>query len=227
MTGIVLASMAHRRSGARHIFCRRAFSLCAHRRRGVSAFRRDVLLVSKMDRSACSTKRWATGNFWLFFIGFNLTFFPMHILGMHGMTRRIYTYVPQTGWGDLNFLATIGAVIDGHFRFDFPDQCRVEPQTMVIAGENPWGGSTLEWTTQSPPPCYNYLHLPTVIGRCPGWENTDETPVVSRLEHDRTRTAHHHDSRRDSATSLRNFAGFHLAAPARARRRLRFAVADF
>src|SRR5206468_10967361 len=52
-------------------------------------------------------------NFWLLFIGFNLTFFPMHILGLHGMTRRIYTYVAETGWGNLNLLASIGAFIMG------------------------------------------------------------------------------------------------------------------
>src|SRR5204862_1899406 len=50
-------------------------------------------------------------NFWLFFIGFNITFFPMHNLGLHGMPRRVYTYVARTGWGDLNLLATIGAVV--------------------------------------------------------------------------------------------------------------------
>src|SRR3982750_2195487 len=50
-------------------------------------------------------------NFWLFFIGFNLTFFPMHNLGLHGMTRRIYTYLPETGWGPLNLLASVGTFV--------------------------------------------------------------------------------------------------------------------
>jgi cytochrome c oxidase subunit I+III len=120
-------------------------------------------------------------HFWLFFIGFNLTFFPMHILGFHGMTRRIYTYVPQTGWADLNLLATIGAGVMGISILFFLINVIASRKTGAIAGRNPWGGSTLEWTTTSPPPCYNYLHLPTVQGRCPAWENTDETPVVIGL----------------------------------------------
>jgi cytochrome c oxidase subunit I+III len=119
-------------------------------------------------------------QFWLFFIGFNLTFFPLHILGMHGMTRRIYTYVPQTGWGSLNLLATIGAFTMGISVLLFLINVALS-RKKGIAVENPWSGSTLEWLTQSPPPSYNYLHLPTVIGRCSGWENTDETPVVSGL----------------------------------------------
>jgi cytochrome c oxidase subunit 1 len=119
-------------------------------------------------------------HFWLFFIGFNLTFFPMHILGMHGMTRRIYTYVPQTGWGDLNSLATIGAFTMGLsvliFGLNVFWSRKNGPRS-----DNPWGGSTLEWSTSSPPPCFNFLHLPTVVGRAPAWENTDETPVISGL----------------------------------------------
>jgi cytochrome c oxidase subunit I+III len=120
-------------------------------------------------------------NFWLFFIGFNLTFFPMHILGFHGMTRRIYTYVPQTGWADLNLLATIGAFTMGVSVLLFLINVLWSSKQGMAAGDNPWNGSTLEWTTHSPPPCYNYLHLPTVVGRCPAWENTDETPVITGL----------------------------------------------
>jgi cytochrome c oxidase subunit I+III len=120
-------------------------------------------------------------NFWLFFIGFNLTFFPMHILGFHGMTRRIYTYVPQTGWADLNLLATAGACVMGISILLFLINVAISRKGGVIASPNPWGGSTLEWTTDSPPPCYNYLHPPTVTGRYPAWEQTDETPVIVGL----------------------------------------------
>jgi cytochrome c oxidase subunit 1 len=119
-------------------------------------------------------------HFWLFFIGFNLAFFPMHILGFHGMTRRIYTYLPQTGWGDLNFLATCGAAIMGISIFIFLINI-FWSRNNGIADGNPWSGSTLEWLSHSPPPSYNFLHLPTVVGRVPAWENSDETPVVSGL----------------------------------------------
>ncbi len=119
-------------------------------------------------------------QFWLFFIGFNLTFFPMHILGFHGMARRVYTYVPQTGWGNLNFLATCGAFVMGLSVLLFLINVARSRKSGVPA-ENPWSGSTAEWLTASPPPSYNFLHLPSVVGRVPGWENTDDTPVVVGL----------------------------------------------
>src|SRR3954471_21342139 len=117
-------------------------------------------------------------NFWLFFIGFNLTFFPMHILGLHGMTRRIYTYVAETGWGNLNLLATIGAAIMGLSILVFFGNLAWSRRRGKVAGNNPWGAGTLEWTTTSPPPAYNYLYPPTVNGRYPGWEQTD-APIVT------------------------------------------------
>ena len=119
-------------------------------------------------------------HFWLFLVGFNLTFFPMHILGMHGMTRRIYTYVPQTGWGEMNKLATIGAFTMGVSVLIFGINV-LWSRKNGLRSDNPWDGSTLEWTTTSPPPSYNYLLLPTVTGRAPGWENTEQTPVVTGL----------------------------------------------
>jgi cytochrome c oxidase subunit I len=120
-------------------------------------------------------------HFWLFFTGFNLTFFPMHILGLHGMTRRIYTYLSETGWGNLNLLATIGAAIMGVAILVFAINVARSLAAGEVAGDNPWGASTLEWATTSPPPCYNFLHIPTVRGRDPVWENTDQTPVITGL----------------------------------------------
>jgi cytochrome c oxidase subunit I+III len=119
--------------------------------------------------------------FGLFFIGFNLTFFPMHVLGLHGMTRRIYTYVPGTGWSDLNLLATTGAFVMGLAVLLFLLNCLLSRKRGAFAGPDPWHASTLEWTTSSPPPNYNYLHLPTVQGRVPNWENPAEAPVVVGL----------------------------------------------
>ena len=117
-------------------------------------------------------------NFWTFFIGFNLTFFPMHQLGLKGMTRRIYTYVPETGWGELNFLATCGAAMMGVAVIMFIVNVLRSRKQGLVAGDNPWSASTLEWATSSPAPAYNFLYLPTVRGRDPLWEHPERTPVV-------------------------------------------------
>jgi cytochrome c oxidase subunit I+III len=122
-------------------------------------------------------------NFILLFVGFNLTFFPMHILGMAGMTRRIYTYIPQTGWGSMNFVATVGAFIIGLSVLLFVINVIVSRKSGEIAGPNPWGAPTLEWSTTSPPPSYNFLYVPTVAGRAGLWDDTKDTPVVVGLSH--------------------------------------------
>jgi heme/copper-type cytochrome/quinol oxidase subunit 1 len=127
-------------------------------------------------------------HFWLFFIGFNLTFFPMHILGLHGMTRRIYTYVAATGWGHLNLLASSGAAVMGLGILVFFYNIFRSRKSGVVAGANPWGANTLEWATTSPPPHYNFIYLPTVQGRDPLWENFDQTPVVTGLSRDKRET---------------------------------------
>src|SRR5205085_7001925 len=93
-------------------------------------------------------------NFWTLFIGFNMTFFPMHILGLKGMTRRIYTYVPETGWGNLNLLATIGAGIIGISVLLFVINVAISRRRGPIAEANPWFAPSLEWAISSPPPSY-------------------------------------------------------------------------
>lgn len=120
-------------------------------------------------------------NFWLLFIGFNLTFFPMHILGLHGMPRRVYTYVPETGWGKLNLLATSGATVMGISIILFAINVLISRRRGEVAGPNPWGAATLEWDTASPPPSYNFLYPPAVNGRDALWDQTDSTPVVEGL----------------------------------------------
>jgi cytochrome c oxidase subunit I len=120
-------------------------------------------------------------NFWLLFVGFHLTFFPMHQLGLKGMPRRIYTYLPETGWGSLNFVATVGAGIIGLSVVVFIINLARSRKSGLPAGPNPWGAPTVEWMTDSPPPRYNFIQLPTVTGGYPAWENTAETPVVVGL----------------------------------------------
>jgi cytochrome c oxidase subunit I+III len=121
-------------------------------------------------------------NFWLLFVGFNLTFFPLHHAGFRGMARRRYTYLPEEGLGDLNLLATVGASVLGLGVLAFLLNVLWSRRHGRLAGPNPWGGGTLEWATASPPPRYGFQHLPTVQGREPVWENRPDAPVVTGLE---------------------------------------------
>jgi cytochrome c oxidase subunit I+III len=123
-------------------------------------------------------------NFWLFFVGFNLTFFPMHILGLHGMTRRIYTYVAETGWGNLNLLATAGAVLMGVSVVTFLVNVAWSRKRGLTAGADPWSSPTLEWAAPSPPPAYNFLHFPSVRGRDALWDDFERAPLMVGIRSD-------------------------------------------
>jgi cytochrome c oxidase subunit I len=123
--------------------------------------------------------------FWLIFIGFNVTFFPMHILGLQGMPRRIYTYLPETGWGDMNQLATLGGLVLTLGVLTYVANLVWSLAGGPAAGDDPWGADTLEWATSSPPPPYNFLYLPTVNGRHPLWTRGPDPPVVTGLRSDR------------------------------------------
>ena len=120
-------------------------------------------------------------NFWLMFVGFNLIFFPMHQLGLKGMPRRVYTYLPETGWGPLNLLASAGAVVMTLGVVAFLWNVYASRRAGALAGVNPWDADTLEWSTVSPPPDYNYANIPVVEGRNALWSQTDQTPVVVGL----------------------------------------------
>jgi cytochrome c oxidase subunit 1 len=123
--------------------------------------------------------RW---EFWLFFIGFNVTFFPMHLLGLAGMPRRIYTYGVETGWGALNLIATIGAAMIALSMLLFVINVARSRTSGERAGDDPWGAPTLEWSTHSPPPPFNFVALPVVASRVPLWaREADEPTHVSGL----------------------------------------------
>lgn len=100
-------------------------------------------------------------HFWIMFIGFNLTFFPMHILGLMGMPRRIYDYSPDRGWNTLNLVATIGAFMIAASVLVFLANILVS-RSRSEAGDDPWEADTLEWLTASPPPVYNFAEIPVV-----------------------------------------------------------------
>jgi cytochrome c oxidase subunit I+III len=122
--------------------------------------------------------RW---NFWLMFIGFNLVFFPMHQLGLNGMPRRVYTYLPETGWGTLNLIASIGAFVLASGVLVFMINAFWARRAGAVAGDNPWAAHSLEWSIPSPPPNYNFHNMPVVQGQYPLWQATEDAPVVRGL----------------------------------------------
>ncbi|MHB1844292.1 MAG: cytochrome c oxidase subunit I [Deltaproteobacteria bacterium] len=123
--------------------------------------------------------RW---HFWGVVVGFNLTFFVQHLLGLLGMPRRVFTYPDRPWWTALNLLSTVGGFIlaaaIGLFLWNVLRSLRHgEP-----AGDNPWGGWTLEWATSSPPPPENFEELPPIHGRRPLWDlaHPDQTDAILR-----------------------------------------------
>ncbi|HZS54709.1 MAG TPA: cytochrome c oxidase subunit I [Bryobacteraceae bacterium] len=124
-------------------------------------------------------------NFWVLFIGFNLTFFPMHILGLKGMPRRVYTYSPEMGWDQLNFLATVGAWVIAVGGLLFIANVLWSRKKGAIAGNNPWDADSLEWAAASPPPNYNFEYLPAVTSRYPLWVPGADRTFVTGTRSDR------------------------------------------
>jgi cytochrome c oxidase subunit 1 len=125
--------------------------------------------------------RW---NFWLFFIGFNLTFFPMHVLGLQGMPRRVYTYPAEMGWGKLNLVATIGGAVIALSVLLFIVNVLRSRRHGEVAASDPWGAGTLEWSVSSPPPMGNFELVPVVHGRYPLWQAPGAPTHVTGLAND-------------------------------------------
>jgi cytochrome c oxidase subunit 1 len=109
-------------------------------------------------------------HFWLFVIGFHLTFDFMHFPGLLGMPRRIYTYEADRGWGAWNLIVTIGVVFQAVGLLVFLVNLARSYRRGAPAGSDPWDAWTLEWTTTSPPPEYNFAVPPVVKSRRPLWD---------------------------------------------------------
>lgn len=121
-------------------------------------------------------------SFGFTFVGFNIAFFPMHILGFMGMPRQIYTYREGLGWGAPNMISTVGAFILGVGSLIFFINVAMSLRKGERAPANPWNAGTLEWATPSPPPDYNFAVLPQVTGRFPLWESHVQGPPVRDAE---------------------------------------------
>jgi len=119
--------------------------------------------------------------FWMIFVGFQLAFFPMHISGLLGMPRRVYTYPAGMGLELPNLLSSIGSLVVAAAVLLFV----VNMVKSVFAGRpaapNPWDAPTLEWATGCPPPAYNFAHIPVVDSRTPLWDAGETLSVVHGL----------------------------------------------
>ncbi len=115
-------------------------------------------------------ERLAQVHFWLMLVGMNLAFFPMHLLGLLGMPRRVYTYPATSGWNELNMLSSIGAFMIGLSIMVFLYNLIASLKNGQKASTDPWNAFTLEWDTSSPPKKYNFLNIPVVRSRRPFYD---------------------------------------------------------
>jgi hypothetical protein len=124
--------------------------------------------------------RW---NFWTMFIGFNLAFLPMHLAGLLGMPRRVYTYHDYPGWELINLITSFGSFVFALGVLLFFVNVAKSLRYGARAKSNPWDAPTLEWLVPSPPPPYNFAVIPTVASRHPLWESRlGEGTVLSSLD---------------------------------------------
>jgi cytochrome c oxidase subunit I len=123
-------------------------------------------------------------GFWTIFLGFQLAFFPMHFSGLLGMPRRVYTYPAGLGLELPNLLSTIGAFVVATSVLLFVVNAVTSYVRGPVAPPDPWGAASVEWATRSPPPVYNFEHIPVVESRTPLWDLNGEMPVVTGLRVD-------------------------------------------
>jgi cytochrome c oxidase subunit 1 len=125
-------------------------------------------------------QRLGVWQFWVMLVGFNLAFFPMHISGILGMPRRVFTYASGQGWEIWNLMSTVGAFLIALSVLMFMVNFVVSARRREVVRRDPWGGATLEWTTSSPPPEHNFDTIPVVSGRDPLWRMEAEGVINTR-----------------------------------------------
>jgi len=126
-------------------------------------------------------ERWGQASFWLTFAGTMVTFFPMHVAGLEGMPRRVYTYASGAGWSGLNLTETLGAYLLAAGLLTMTVNLVASAFRGALAPDDPWHGDTLEWATTSPPPAYNFAVIPTVTSAYPLWDDADRVADRRRL----------------------------------------------
>jgi cytochrome c oxidase subunit I len=119
-------------------------------------------------------------HFWLTFLAMNVTFFPMHFLGVDGMPRRIFTYMGEDGWSEWNLIASLGAFALAGSTLVFMYNVWKTQHSGEPAPADPWDGATLEWATSSPPPEHDFDRIPRVTSSRPFWDEKHETPEAER-----------------------------------------------
>jgi len=135
---------------------------------------------------------WGKLSFWIIFIGFNVTFFPMHFLGLNGMPRRTWTYDANMGWNEGNFIATMGAYLLGLGIFTYFAVLIYSLFKGEKCGNDPWDARTLEWSIPSPPPEYNFKAIPTVHARDAFWYEKNHAVEIAheRADHMKAESTH-------------------------------------
>ena len=128
-------------------------------------------------------ERLGKASFYTVFAGTMLTFFPMHVVGLLGMTRRVYTYDAGLGWDVYNLIETVGGFVLAAGILLILANLIVSWRRNEPAGADPFNGGTLEWTIPSPPPHYNFAVVPTVTSAYPNWDVADRAHDVEKLAH--------------------------------------------
>jgi cytochrome c oxidase subunit 1 len=139
-----------------------------------------------------ASELWGKVSFWVIFVGFNVTFFPMHFLGLNGMPRRTFTYDGNMGWNQGNLVATVGAVILGIGLAIYMGVILYAYFKGPKAGRDPWDARTLEWSLPTPPPEYNYRVIPTVHARDGWWYEKRHAAEIAKetAEHAAAEASH-------------------------------------